>query len=43
MTSITVDNTTTFPNYMFTMMTSGVLTNGLLYKLTITTHTGSQP
>lgn len=42
-TSISVDSSTTFPNYMFTMITSGVLLSTKVYKLSITTHTGSQP
>jgi hypothetical protein len=36
-------NVTTFPNFIFTMITSSTLSAGMLYKMVITTHTGSQP
>lgn len=42
-TSISVDNSATFPNFMFTMITSDSLSLNNIYKLSITTHTGSQP
>lgn len=42
-TAITVDPTASFPNFMFTMATSTTLTAGVVYKMVITTATGSQP
>jgi hypothetical protein len=45
-TSITTDNSTsstTFPNFLITMITSGQLSTSVVYKLIITSHTGLQP
>jgi hypothetical protein len=43
-TSITADTSiSTFPNFVITMTTSSSLTSAVLYRLTITTHTGTQP
>lgn len=42
-TSVTQDTTITFPNFLFTVITSGTLTANTLYKLVLTTHNGVQP
>lgn len=42
-TSITTDSNATFPNFIISMITSGTLLSTKLYRLVITTHTGSQP
>jgi hypothetical protein len=42
-TSVTQDTTASFPNFLFTVITSGPLTANTLYKLVLTTHNGIQP
>jgi hypothetical protein len=42
-TDITADSNALFPNFVFTMITSSTLVAGTLYKMVISTATGSQP